>query len=49
MRTITMKNKDYQTIGLYEHNIEGCQRVDGAYQQGNQIVGIVHATGTGKT
>ena len=44
-----MKNKDYQTIGLYEHNIEGCQRVDGAYQQGNQIVGIVHATGTGKT
>ena len=41
-------NSDYNTIGLYEHNTESYTKVNEAYKEEN-IVGIVHATGTGKS
>ena len=40
-------NNDY-TIALYEHNAESYTKVNEAFKEEN-IVGIVHATGTGKS
>ena len=36
-------------IKLYSHNKEGYIKVKDAYESGENVVGIVHATGTGKT
>ena len=36
-------------IKLYPHNKEGYSKVKQAYDNGERVVGIVHATGTGKT
>ena len=36
-------------IGLYEHNAKAYEKVKSSYEEGEQIVGIVHATGTGKS
>lgn len=36
-------------LGLYPHNIESYKKVKEAYQKGEKVVGILHATGTGKT
>ncbi len=44
-----MRNKDYSIVGLYEHNIESYKEIESAYNLGQDVVGIVHATGTGKT
>ena len=41
-------NNDYKTIGLYEHNAESYSKVNESFKDEN-IVGIVHATGTGKS
>lgn len=41
-------NNDYKTIGLYEHNAESYSKINKAFKDEN-IVGIVHATGTGKS
>ena len=41
--------KKYSKVGLYDHNIETYEKVDNAYQQGENTVGIIQATGTGKT
>lgn len=42
-------SNEFDTIGLYEHNIESYKKVKNAFDNGSDIVGIVHATGTGKT
>ncbi len=44
-----MNNNEFQTVGLYEHNVDSYKRVKSAFENGENIVGIVHATGTGKS
>ena len=44
-----MTNDEFKTIGLYEHNADSYKIVKKAYESGEDIVGIVHATGTGKS
>ncbi len=39
---------DYTKVGLYEHNIEGYEKVK-KQQEVNTITAIIHATGTGKS
>ena len=39
----------YGIVGLYKHNEVAYDLVKNAYQNGEKIVGIVHATGTGKS
>ena len=36
-------------LGLYEHNQRSYEKINEAFQSGEKVVGIVHATGTGKT
>ena len=36
-------------LGLYDHNLDAYQKVKGAYEEGEKVVGIIHATGTGKS
>ena len=36
-------------LELYKHNEEAYRKIDNAYQNGEDVVGIVHATGTGKS
>ena len=42
-------NNLYDVVGLYDHNKESYKKVKKSYEDGNDVVGIVHATGTGKT
>ena len=44
-----MNNNEFQTIGLYDHNADSYKKIKAAYAVGKDVVGIVHATGTGKT
>ena len=44
-----MNDKKFQTVGLYDHNAESYKKVKAAFDSGNNVVGIVHATGTGKS
>ena len=44
-----MKSSDYSKLKLYPHNIKSYEKIKAAYNSGQKIVGIVHATGTGKT
>jgi len=44
-----MDNNEYQTVGLYNHNADSYNKVKGAFDNGEDIVAIVHATGTGKS
>lgn len=44
-----MTNNEFQTVGLYDHNADSYRMVRNAYESGENIVGIVHATGTGKS
>ena len=39
---------NYNLLGLYNHNIESYEKIGKAFEKEN-IVGIVHATGTGKS
>jgi len=39
----------YSKVGLYEHNIRSYEKIKRAFESGENIVGIVHATGTGKS
>ena len=41
-----MKNNE---LGLYPHNIESYQKIKENYENGEDVVSIVHATGTGKS
>ncbi len=36
-------------LNLYEHNRESYEKIKSAFNRGEKVVGIVHATGTGKT
>ena len=36
-------------LDLYKHNDEAYRKIENAYQNGEDVVGIVHATGTGKS
>lgn len=40
---------DISKLGLYPHNIDSYQKVAFMYEKGEKVVGIVHATGTGKS
>ena len=44
-----MDNNEFNIIGLYDHNADSYRAVANAFDNGEQVVGIVHATGTGKT
>ncbi len=44
-----MNNNEYTTIGLYDHNADSYRKVKAAFDSGEKVVGIVHATGTGKS
>ena len=44
-----MIDKEFQTIGLYNHNADSYRIIKSAYELGEKVVGIVHATGTGKS
>lgn len=36
-------------LGLYEHNLDSFEKIKNSFDEGNNVVGIVHATGTGKS
>ena len=44
-----MIDKEFQTICLYKHNADSYRIIKSAYELGEKVVGIVHATGTGKS
>ena len=44
-----MNDDEFQIIGLYSHNANSYKIIKDAYASGENIVGIVHATGTGKS
>ena len=44
-----MNSKEFPVVGLYEHNAHSYKKVKAAFETGERVVGIVHATGTGKT
>ena len=44
-----MNNNEFEAIGLYDHNIDSYRLIKSSFDSGNNIVGIVHATGTGKS
>ena len=44
-----MNDNRYPEIGLYYHNADSYDKVKEAYELGEKVVGIVHATGTGKS
>ena len=49
MKVITMNSDELKTVGLYEHNANSYRKVKEAFESGENVVGIVHATGTGKS
>ncbi|MBR3229518.1 MAG: Helicase associated domain protein [Bacilli bacterium] len=42
-------NNEFEVLGLYEHNARAYKKVKEAFDNGEDVVGIVHATGTGKS
>ncbi len=44
-----MNNNEFQTVGLYDHNVNSYEKIKTAFETGKDVVGIVHATGTGKS
>ena len=44
-----MNSKEFPVVGLYEHNAYSYKKIKAAFETGERVVGIVHATGTGKT
>lgn len=44
-----MNDNEFSKVGLYKHNIESYRKIRSAYENGERVVGIVHATGTGKS
>ncbi len=49
MMVMNMNNDEFQIVGLYNHNINSYKKIKAAFDSGENIVGIVHATGTGKS
>lgn len=46
---ITINKSNYSKVGLYKHNVISYEKIKKAFESGQKIVGIVHATETGKT
>ena len=44
-----MNDNEFSKVGLYEHNARSYRKIKESYESGEKIVGIVHATGTGKS
>ena len=44
-----MINEEYKEVGLYDHNASSYKEVKASFDKGEEVVGIVHATGTGKS
>ena len=44
-----MIDNEFQSVGLYDHNADSYRKVKSKFEAGEDIVGIVHATGTGKS
>ena len=44
-----MNNNEFQMVGLYDHNADSYRKIKSAFETGENVVGIVHATGTGKS
>ena len=44
-----MNSNEFQTVGLYDHNVNSYKKIKAAFASGEDVVGIVHATGTGKS
>ena len=44
-----MNDNEFQTVGLYKHNADSYERIRNTLNSGEDVVGIVHATGTGKS
>lgn len=44
-----MNDNEYTTIGLYDHNADSYNQVKSSFESGQDVVAIVHATGTGKS
>ena len=42
-------SNEYDVLGLYEHNAKAYKKVKETFASGEEVVGIVHATGTGKS
>ena len=49
MKVISMINEEYKEVGLYDHNASSYKEVKASFDKGEEVVGIVHATGTGKS
>lgn len=46
---MNMNDEKFNKIGLYPHNVKSYKNIKEAFDNGEKIVGIVHATGTGKS
>lgn len=44
-----MNNNEFQAVGLYDYNADSYRIVKSSFDSGSNIVGIVHATSTGKS
>jgi len=44
-----MNNNDLNILNLYDHNLSSYEKIKTAFEKGKNVVGIVHATGTGKS
>ena len=44
-----MNSETFNKVGLYPHNIESYKKIKEAFDKGEKVAGIVHATGTGKS
>lgn len=44
-----MSKNEYNKVGLYDHNLNSYKKIKKTFNNGEKVVGIVHATGTGKT
>ena len=46
---VIIMNNEYSKIGLYPHNIKSYKKIKEAFNNEEKVVGIVQATGTGKS
>ena len=46
---VFMIDNEFKKVGLLPHNVPIYRKVKSAFDSGEQIVGVIQATGTGKT
>lgn len=46
---MVMNNNEFQAVELYSHNADSYRKIKSSFENGENVVGIVHATGTGKS